>query len=47
MLIFAGQESVSGSIEIMVPQGKKIEHLGVKVEMIGQIGILKLIIISA
>ena len=36
-LIYGGQESVSGTVEIAVPPGKKIEHLGVKIEMIGQI----------
>lgn len=36
-LIYGGQESVSGTVEISIPPGKKIEHLGVKIEMIGQI----------
>lgn len=37
LLIYGGQESVSGTVEISAPQGKKIEHLGIKIEMIGQI----------
>jgi len=31
-------EAIYGTVEIFVPPGKKIEHLGIKVEMIGQIG---------
>jgi hypothetical protein len=38
MLVYAGHETVSGNVEVTVPQGKKIEHLGLKVEMIGQVG---------
>eukprot|EP01038_Epipyxis_sp_PR26KG_P006696 gene6696-9185_t len=34
--IYGGQESVSGVVDIDVPPGKKIEHLGVRIEMIGQ-----------
>jgi vacuolar protein sorting-associated protein 26 len=38
LLIYGGQESVSGSIEVVIPPGKKIEHQGIKIEMIGHIG---------
>lgn len=38
MLIYSGTESVGGTIDIIVPGGKKIDHLGVKIEMIGHIG---------
>ncbi len=38
-LIYAGQEPVSGTIDILVPSGKKIDHIGVKIEMIGHIGL--------
>jgi hypothetical protein len=31
-------QSLNGVVEVAVPSGKKIEHLGVKIEMIGQIG---------
>mmetsp|Transcript_33371 Transcript_33371/g.48372 ORF Transcript_33371/g.48372 Transcript_33371/m.48372 type:complete len:332 (-) Transcript_33371:535-1530(-) len=34
--VYGGQENVSGMVDISVPPGKKIEHLGVKIEMIGQ-----------
>jgi len=36
-LIYSGLEHVSGKIDVVVPAGKKIEHLGIKVEMIGHI----------
>jgi hypothetical protein len=40
MLIYSGQEPVSGTVDILVPSGKKIDHLGIKIEMIGHIGTL-------
>ena len=33
LLIYGGQENVTGHIDVMIPPGKKIEHLGVKIEM--------------
>ena len=36
-VVHGGNEVVSGSVEITIPAGKKLEHLGVKIEMIGQI----------
>lgn len=36
--VYAGQEAVSGTVDIIVPAGKKIDHLGIKIEMIGHIG---------
>jgi vacuolar protein sorting-associated protein 26 len=38
IVVYSGQESISGVVEISVPLGKKIEHLGIKIEMVGQIG---------
>ena len=38
MLLFAGYETVSGTVEIVLPPGRTIDHLGIKIEMIGQIG---------
>lgn len=35
--IFEGQEAVAGSVEVALQPGKKLEHLGIKIEMIGQI----------
>lgn len=37
LLVYGGNEPISGSAEIIVPAGKKVDHLGIKVEMIGQI----------
>ena len=37
-LLFAGQEAVSGTVEIVLPPGRTVDHLGIKIEMIGQIG---------
>lgn len=37
--VYTGQENVSGVIDISIPAGKKIEHQGIRVEMIGQTGI--------
>lgn len=36
--VYTGQEVVSGVVDISVPPGKKIEHQGVRIEMIGQTG---------
>lgn len=36
-MVLAGNETLSGNVEINIPHGKKVEHLGVKIEMIGQI----------
>lgn len=36
--VYNGNEAVTGQIEILVPPGKKFEHLGIKIEMIGHIG---------
>ena len=38
MLLFSGQETVSGTVEIVLPPGRNVDHLGIKIEMIGQIG---------
>jgi len=36
--IYMGQDPLVGIAEIVVPPGKKVEHLGIKIELIGQIG---------
>lgn len=36
-LVYEGHEPVTGNVEVIVPPGKKFEHLGIKVEMIGLI----------
>lgn len=37
LLLYSGTETVSGRVNVIVPPGKKFEHLGVKIELIGQI----------
>ncbi len=36
--IFDGKEVIRGRVTVTVPPGKKLEHLGVKVELKGTIG---------
>lgn len=36
--LYNGDETVSGKVDVLIPAGKKFEHLGLKVEMIGHIG---------
>jgi vacuolar protein sorting-associated protein 26 len=36
--LFLGQESVVGEVRIDPVPGKKVEHTGVKIELLGQIG---------
>ena len=40
MLIYNSTEAVSGTVEVATPQGKKIEHQGIKIELIGQIELI-------
>jgi hypothetical protein len=40
--IYNGQEIVKGVVDVQVPAGKKIEHQGMRIEMIGQTGATKL-----
>eukprot|EP01031_Cornospumella_fuschlensis_P009178 gene9178-11277_t len=34
--LYSGQENISGVVDISVPPGKKVEHQGIRVELIGQ-----------
>jgi hypothetical protein len=36
--VFEGREPVRGRVRVTVPPGKKLEHLGIKVELKGTIG---------
>ncbi|KAJ0046065.1 hypothetical protein Pint_05140 [Pistacia integerrima] len=36
--LFQSQENISGKVSIEPVQGKKVEHNGVKIELLGQIG---------
>lgn len=38
MPVFGGKERVAGRVHVIVPDGKKMEHLGIKVELKGIIG---------
>ena len=38
VLLYRGSESVSGHVEIILPSGRPLETLGVKIELIGQVG---------
>lgn len=37
LLIYEGQEPVTGTVNVIVPASKKVDHLGIKIEMIGLI----------
>ncbi|XP_073155850.1 vacuolar protein sorting-associated protein 26B-like isoform X2 [Henckelia pumila] len=41
--LFQSRENISGKISIVPVSGKKVEHNGIKVELLGQIGFWKLI----
>lgn len=36
--LYTGQETVTGVVDITLPPGKKVEHQGIRVELIGQTG---------
>ena len=36
--VYSGTEIVGGVVDISMPPGKKIEHQGIRIEMIGQTG---------
>lgn len=37
LLLYQGTETVKGTVTVAVMEGKKLEHMGVKVELVGQI----------
>lgn len=41
--VYEGSEVVSGKVEITIPSGKKVEHLGIKIEMLGFVGKLHVV----
>ena len=43
LMIYSGSDKVSGTVKVIIPSGKKLEHLGIKVEVIGTIGRLPLL----
>eukprot|EP00808_Paulinella_micropora_P008840 g4281.t1 len=38
--LFSGKDPVAGKVTVKVPKGKKMDHMGVKIEVIGQIELL-------
>ena len=36
--LYNGNETITGKVDVVIPSGKKFEHLGIKIEMIGHIG---------
>lgn len=37
LLLYLGKEDVDGTVHVRVPQGKRLDHTGIKVELVGQI----------
>eukprot|EP00946_MAST-07B_sp_MAST-7B-sp1_P000064 g64.t1 len=37
LMIYSGNDKVSGTVKVIIPSGKKLEHLGIKVEVIGTV----------
>jgi len=40
VFVFTGDEPVKGAVVVKIPDGKKIEHEGIKVELVGEIGVV-------
>ena len=36
--IYSGDDAISGTAKVIVPSGKKLDHVGIKIELIGAIG---------
>jgi vacuolar protein sorting-associated protein 26 len=36
--VYLGDDDISGTIDVKLSKGKKLEHLGIRVELIGHIG---------
>lgn len=39
VLLFSGDEDISGVCTVKLPPGKRLEHTGIKLELIGQVGL--------
>jgi vacuolar protein sorting-associated protein 26 len=37
--LIKGEDDISGVVEVRMNKNKKIEHLGIRIELIGRIGI--------
>ena len=40
LLLYTGKDAVCGVVKVIVPPGKTLDHTGIKLELIGQIGAL-------
>ena len=38
LFIYSGSDTVKGTVKVIIPSGKKLEHVGIKVELVGTIG---------
>lgn len=38
LIIYSGADNIKGKVKVIIPSGKKLEHVGIKVELIGTIG---------
>lgn len=36
--VYQGREAIRGRVRVVVPAGKKLEHIGIKVELKGIVG---------
>ena len=37
LFIYSGSDTVKGTVKVIIPSGKKLEHVGIKVELVGTI----------
>ena len=40
LYVFSGNETIAGKVYVTPSGGKKLEHTGIKIELIGQVGTL-------
>ena len=38
LVIYSGADTIKGTVKVILPSGKKLEHVGIKIELIGTIG---------
>jgi len=38
--VYTGEEAVNGTVSLVLPSGKKLEHEGIKLELVGEIGVV-------
>lgn len=37
-IIYSGSDTIKGKVKVIIPSGKKLEHIGIKIELVGTIG---------